>query len=499
MSSNKLAFIDISHSTTSMFNNPVKEECTRSTVKRGKGGKRYERGMARAKGYEATSKKSYLTEADANRLSPNKTTAKASISKAIIGQCGVEHKSLFNDKENGFSIFQKYSHMEQPMKEPNAAKSLPDLHSTNKKHVCDETTGQTRIGSPQITDLGGSDSGSDYGSEPSAGYEDYLNDLEGQMQQWATSRSEPELCDEQLELTELILSGHNVFYSGSASCGKSTMLKYFVEQLKAREQHVRIIAPTGIAALEVGGVTLYNYAGWTPDSFKQSLKELKRGADRKKPWKRMITTHVLIIDEISMVENHVFERLNHLMKEARSDCRPFGGVQVIVTGDFCQLSPVKPFKFCMECGHPTRVVSEGKWYECEQHGQFADRDKWAFRSSAWAECDFAYFKLRKVHRQKDLAFRLILEKCRLGWPFNEVEKDLLLNHKSEITGAIRLFPTREEVGRINDAEMAKLAGRTLEYKCLDDFFWNPTHVELSEDRSAIGLYSHSARPRRTSL
>jgi hypothetical protein len=153
--------------------------------------------------------------------------------------------------------------------------------------------------------------------------------------------AEPALCSEQKNLVDLILQGQNVFYTGSAGCGKSTVLKAFVRELKAIGRNVRIVAPTGKAALEVNGTTYFTFAGWTPSHFKKPLKDLVKGAHGKFVRKRMVETDVLIIDEVSMLENHIFERLNEVMKEARSSDAAFGGVQIVVTGDFCQLPPVK--------------------------------------------------------------------------------------------------------------------------------------------------------------
>lgn len=162
---------------------------------------------------------------------------------------------------------------------------------------------------------------------------------------------EPPLCEEQERLVETILSGRNVFYTGSAGCGKSTVLKNFVKRLKKQKvwkkqdgkdkaarlvpKQVDIVAPTGRAALDINGSTSWTYAGWTPDSMKRPLEELKRAAGYGK-WvkKRLMATDVLVIDEISMLENHHFERLNEIMQSARGNSEAFGGVQLIVTGDF---------------------------------------------------------------------------------------------------------------------------------------------------------------------
>jgi hypothetical protein len=150
--------------------------------------------------------------------------------------------------------------------------------------------------------------------------------------------AEPVLCQEQADLVDLILSGRNVFYTGSAGCGKSTVLKAFVKRLKERNLRVKIIAPTGRAALEVNGTTTWSYGGWTPDSHKKPLEHLKRGAHQTQVYLRLTETDVLVIDEISMIENLHFQRLNALLKSARGDDRAFGGVQLVVTGDVSKLT-----------------------------------------------------------------------------------------------------------------------------------------------------------------
>jgi ATP-dependent DNA helicase PIF1 len=131
---------------------------------------------------------------------------------------------------------------------------------------------------------------------------------------------------------DLILQGHNVFYTGSAGCGKSTILKSFVKQLTDRNRRVKIIAPTNLAALNVGGQTTWSFAGWTPDSMKKPIDKLVQAAQGKEVYKRLTSVDVLVIDEISMIENLQFERLDLLMKQARGN-GPFGGVQIVVTGD----------------------------------------------------------------------------------------------------------------------------------------------------------------------
>lgn len=311
--------------------------------------------------------------------------------------------------------------------------------------------------------------------------------------------AEPELCEEQRKLVDLILSGRNVFYTGSAGCGKSTVLKAFVKELKEKGKTVNIIAPTGRAALDINGSTFWTYAGWTPFHMKKNLQELKRAAHGKWIHKRLNATHVLVIDEISMVENHHFERLNEIMKEARgTQAQAFGGVQVVVTGDFAQLPPVKPYAYCLYCGRELIKKMDGAIYKCPQHGEFHDDDKWAFRSSAWSEANFAHVCLRTIHRQKDRSFIEILEKCRMGKVLSEQDTNTLLNHKTKFKNAVKLFSTREEVRRVNQSEFDKLVAEKRVFHSEDVFkpsvdcdpFTATKYNKRNEDGSLYELRDH---------
>ena len=125
---------------------------------------------------------------------------------------------------------------------------------------------------------------------------------------------------------------------------------------------------------------------------------------------------------------------------------------------------------------------EGK-YDCEKAecpAEFKEVDKWAFRSAAWQECRFEHVNLNVIHRQKDADLKGLLEKRRLGLPYSVDEKLLLLEHQSDTTDAVKLFPRRDNVKTTNDMELAKLPGRALTYLCVDDFFWNTNHDNLRD-------------------
>lgn len=297
---------------------------------------------------------------------------------------------------------------------------------------------------------------------------------------------EPILTAEQRRVVDLIVDGQkNVFYTGSAGCGKSTILKAFVQKLKAQGKKVKIVAPTNLAALNVGGQTTWAYAGWTPDSMKKPLEQLKRSASGKQVWARFDQTDVLVIDEISMVENLQFERLNEIMKASLGNKNrgggPFGGVQIVVTGDFCQLSPVKPFLYCIGCGWELiHEENDGELqHRCEnrkcRYDVWPDADKWAFRSKAWAECNFEHVNLTEIHRQTDRKFIAILQKIRRDGMIVENHANLLLHHPSETKDAIKIFALRREVDRVNNENIAKLPSVARKYQCKDTFDWKEHH------------------------
>ena len=142
---------------------------------------------------------------------------------------------------------------------------------------------------------------------------------------------------EQKAVVQKILEGENVFYTGPAGTGKSAILKTIVPMLREQGWKVQIIAPSNLAAYNVGGQTIHNFAAWNINSSGKKLDDLKKAARGKKQWKKLNDVDVLVIDEISMVPNSDLERLSEIMKASRSPRHnsdlPFGGVQVVVTGD----------------------------------------------------------------------------------------------------------------------------------------------------------------------
>lgn len=117
-------------------------------------------------------------------------------------------------------------------------------------------------------------------------------------------------------------------------------------------------------------------------------------------------------------------------------------------------------------------------YRCPDHGDSRDDDKWAFRSKVWEDCKFQHINLSKIHRQKDEVFIKILQKLRVGTVLTNEDRQLLLNHPCDVTNAVKLFPRRLEVKRINDTEFDRLNTQKHGYTCLDYFAWNEVHGNL---------------------
>ena len=234
---------------------------------------------------------------------------------------------------------------------------------------------------------------------------------------------------------------------------------------------------------------------------KKPLRILEEAARGRLVWQRLKDTNVLVIDEISMMENHHFERLNKIMRYALNADMPFGGVQVVVTGDFCQLPPVRSFQYCITCGVTLDSSPQGDTYTCRgkqcKGEEYLDIDKWAFRSEAWDEAKFVHINLTTIHRQADPVFKALLEKSRMGDPWTDSERRLLLVHPSETKDAVKLFPTRGEVKAVNDRDFTHLTTRRKDYRCFDNFEWNKEHQELQrkvirnkDDGSLTALAEH---------
>ena len=201
-----------------------------------------------------------------------------------------------------------------------------------------------------------------------------------------TVENRVDLSEEQRAVLEKVLSGENVFFTGGAGTGKSVLLTEIVAALKARGKRCAVTATTGVAAINVGGETFHRFMGiGLGDQPQRELVNKMRA-----PWtkQKMRDTDVLLIDEISMMHPDLFDKINFALKELRNIWRPFGGIQLVLVGDFFQLPP---------------VTSEGAPV------------KYCFQAESWEECVPHKYELTRIYRQQsDPGFASVLQEIRVG-------------------------------------------------------------------------------------
>ena len=137
---------------------------------------------------------------------------------------------------------------------------------------------------------------------------------------------------------DTIDAGENVMITGKAGTGKSTLLQIFLE--RASKRAVLVTAPTGVAALNVGGFTIHKAFGFIPGMYPNDLKRNGKWSPSNFVVKILKSLEILVIDEISMVRADLFEMIDLALQRVRRNSLPFGGVQLILVGDLLQLPPV---------------------------------------------------------------------------------------------------------------------------------------------------------------
>ncbi len=230
----------------------------------------------------------------------------------------------------------------------------------------------------------------------------------------------------------------NIFVTGRAGTGKSTLLNHLAAETS---KQVVITAPTGVAALNVGGQTIHSLfrlpIGVIADHDIEQSAELR---------KLLGTIDTLVIDEVSMVNADLLDAIDRSLRQARQ--RPheaFGGVQVILFGDPYQLAP---------------VPGEG-----DERAYFEDhyRSIWFFDAKVWNDTDLAIYELSTIHRQHEDEFKYMLNAVRHNMVTAEIAARLneVGARPAPTDGAITLATTNATVTRINATELARLPGRVL--------------------------------------
>jgi len=233
----------------------------------------------------------------------------------------------------------------------------------------------------------------------------------------------------------------NLFVTGRAGTGKSTLLNYLSENTS---KQIVICAPTGVAALNVGGQTIHSLfrlpIGVIADNDIEQSAELR---------KLLSTIDTLVIDEVSMVNADLLDAIDRSLRQARGRRNEaFGGVQVVLFGDPYQLAP---------------VPGEG-----DERAYFGDhyRSMWFFDAKVWNDTDLTIYELTSIHRQHEAEFKYMLNAVRHGGVTAEIAARLneVGARPKPTDGAITLASTNGIVTRINATELARLPGRVLTAK-----------------------------------
>lgn len=229
--------------------------------------------------------------------------------------------------------------------------------------------------------------------------------------------------------------GHTTFLTGAAGAGKSYALREYIVYLKSHGVKYAVTASTGIASTHINGTTIH---AWSGIGIKNKLHayDLDAIEEKQNLYKRWNETQVLIIDEVSMLHASFVDMLDKLGKHMRRNEKPFGGIQVVFTGDFFQLPP---------------VVRNDSAYE--------NTEVFAFTSLAWKEAKPVVCYLTEQFRQEDDMLFAVLNAIRSG-EIEEEHYEVLknANTKPHTTDHIKLYTHNENVDQINREEFEKVEG-----------------------------------------
>ena len=242
--------------------------------------------------------------------------------------------------------------------------------------------------------------------------------------------------DQELALA-ILLSGRSALLTGAAGTGKTYLLNTFIAQARKRGKKVSVTATTGLAATHLGGNTIHSWSGigvsdHLPNNFFERLSKTRRDVISK--------TDVLIIDEISMLHDFRLDMIDEVLRTVRENDQPFGGIQLVMSGDFFQLPPVN---------RPN-----------EQGGGFV------VYSDAWQELQPAVLYLERQYRQNDEQLLEILTALRTGDVRRRHVEVLLARTEIEPPdGDITdLHTVNVDVDDINIQKLAELPGEERSYQ-----------------------------------
>lgn len=245
----------------------------------------------------------------------------------------------------------------------------------------------------------------------------------------------------QAQALDIMKMGHNVYLTGPAGSGKTHVLNLYIDYLKSHDISIGITASTGIAATHMGGTTIHAWSGIGVKSELDTgdIKDILKKSHVKR---RIDQVKVLIIDEVSMLHHFRLDLVDRILRMGKHKDEPFGGIQVILCGDFFQLPPVS------RAGEPEAFF--------------------VYESKAWEEADFKVCYLEEQYRQTDDRATMLLNDIRANRISEEthtyIEACFVANKKEiSVTEPTRLFTHNVDVDVVNKKELEKIKGKSATY------------------------------------
>ena len=251
----------------------------------------------------------------------------------------------------------------------------------------------------------------------------------------------------QSQALSILKTGANIFLTGEPGSGKTYMINEYIAYLRARGVEPAITASTGIAATHIGGMTIHS---WSGIGIKTNLDkyDLNKIASNKHIVKRVQRTKVLVIEEVSMLPPNALSMVDAICRQIKQSSEPFGGIQIILVGDFFQLPPV--MKKGAGSNAPATLIEEPLY-------------RFAYDSPAWERANPTVCYLTEQYRQDDKNFLALLSAIRHNTFGNDhlcrIETRKIEHHIAP-SGTPKLFSHNADVDRVNDEILANLPGKS---------------------------------------
>lgn len=238
---------------------------------------------------------------------------------------------------------------------------------------------------------------------------------------------------------KILTSGANVFLTGSAGTGKTFVINRYIEYLRERGIEPAIVAPTGIAASHIGGKTIHSFfsVGIRENIDDYYLRWMKKQLFLERRFRDL---KVLIVDEISMVSPELFMSMDRILRAFKDEEKFFGGVQVVLAGDFFQLPPVN-----------------------KRHQEI----KFVWQTNLWQAMDLKICYLEEKFRQENDILADILDEIRAGEVTEESMEIFRSRYKKNLSSGFnitKLYTHNIDVDKINNGELEKLPGKSIVFK-----------------------------------